>query len=61
MEKERVWHQFYDPGVPTQIDFEDLPLTHFLERSAVNYGDADAILFMNRRLTYQKLKDQVDR
>ena len=61
MDEQRAWLQFYDPGVPTRIDFEDVPLTHFLERSAADYGDADAILFMNRRLTYRQLEDQVDR
>ena len=38
--EERVWHQFYDDGVPASIDFEDLPVPRFLELSAAEYGDA---------------------
>ncbi len=57
----RVWHQFYDQGVPASIDFEDVPVPAFLERSAAKHGDANALIFMNRRLTYRQLKEQVDR
>lgn len=59
--EERVWHQFYDDGVPASIDFEDLPVPRFLELSAAEYGDAIALIFMNSRLTYQQLKEEVDR
>ena len=59
--EERVWHQFYDDGVPASIDFEDLTVPRFLELSAAEYGDAIALIFMNSRLTYQQLKEEVDR
>ena len=59
--EERVWHQFYDDGVPASIDFEDLAAPRFLERSAAEYGDAIALIFMNSRLTYRQLKEEVDR
>ena len=59
--EERVWHRFYDDGVPASIDFEEVSLPGFLERSAVEYGDSPAIIFMNCRLTYQQLKEEVDR
>ena len=60
MEK-RVWHQFYDQGVPASIGFEDVPVPAFLERSAAQYGDANVLIFMNRRFTYRQLKEEVDR
>ena len=59
--EERVWHRFYDEGVPASIDFEGVSLPGFLERSAVEYGDSPAIIFMNCRLTYRQLKEEVDR
>ncbi len=59
--EERVWHQFYDEGVPASIDFEDVPLPRFLDRTAAEYGDATALIFLNRRLTYRQLKEEVDR
>jgi acyl-CoA synthetase (AMP-forming)/AMP-acid ligase II len=59
--EERVWHEFYEPGVPASIDFEDVPIPHFLERSAARYPDATALIFMNRRVSYRRFKQDVDR
>ena len=57
----RVWHPSYDQGVLPSIDFEDLTIPRFLERSAAEYGDANALIFMNSRLTFRQLKEEVDR
>lgn len=57
----RVWHESYEAGVPRSIDFEDVPVHHYLERSAALYPDATALIFMTHRLTYRELKQQVDR
>ena len=58
---QRTWHQFYDEGIPPALDFETLPLSAFLERSAQDHGDATALIFLNSRLTYRQLRDDVDR
>ena len=57
----RAWHRFYDEGVPPALDFETLPLPAFLERSAREHGDATALIFLNRQLTYRQFKEEVDR
>jgi len=57
----RTWHQFYDKGVRPSLDFEALPLSAFLDRSARNHGDATALIFLNSRLTYRQLQNEVDR
>ena len=57
----RIWHQFYDEGIPPALDFEALPLPAFLERSAQDHSDATALIFLNSRLTYRQLRDDVDR
>jgi long-chain acyl-CoA synthetase len=57
----RSWHRFYETRVPPDIDFEDVPIPRYLDRSAARYPDAPALIFMNRRLTYRQLKDEVDR
>ena len=57
----RAWHRFYDEGVPPGLDFETLPLPAFLERSAREHGDATALIFLNRQLTYRQFKEEVDR
>ena len=57
----RVWHRFYDPGVPPSLEFQDLTLPQWLERAVRLHGDRPALCFVNGRLTYRELKDQVDR
>lgn len=58
---QRIWHQFYDTGVPTSVAFEDVSIPEALERTTAAYGDGVALIFMNRRMTYRQLKDHVDR
>jgi long-chain acyl-CoA synthetase len=60
MEK-RVWHAFYDEGIPVSFPFAERTLPEALDRAAANCGDATALWFINRRMTYRELKDQVDR
>lgn len=57
----RPWLQHYDPGVPHVAKFEDVPVPQFLERTAASHPDTTALVFLNGRLTYRQLKDQVDR
>ena len=57
----RIWHRSYDGGVPPDIEFEEIPLPRVLERSARAHGDAPAVIFLNCRLTYRQLKEDVDR
>ena len=59
--EERIWHRFYEPGVPPSIDYEPLTLPQFLDRAAAAHPDATALFFLNRRLSYRELKEQVDR
>ena len=33
----------------------------FLERSVAHHGDSTAVIFMNRRMSYRQLKEEVDR
>ncbi len=58
---DRPWYNQYDPGVPRDATFADLTLPQFLERAAASYPDTIAVVFLNGRLTYRELKDQVDR
>ena len=57
----KTWHRFYDPGVPPVLEFEDITLPGFLERSAAAYPDATALIFLNRTMTYRELQADVDR
>lgn len=57
----RPWHRFYDDGVPTGPEFEDVPIPEFLDRSVAQYPDATAVIFMNCRMSYRQLKEDVNR
>jgi len=57
----RIWHAFYDEGVPVDFPFADRTLTEALSRAATHRPDGTAIWFLNRRMTYRELQDQVDR
>ena len=57
----RVWHAVYDEGIPAEFAFADLTLPQALDRAAERHPESTAIWFLNRRLTYRELKDQVDR
>jgi long-chain acyl-CoA synthetase len=41
----RVWHQHYDPGIPTSIDYPSHPVDHFLKETAKKYPDKTALIF----------------
>jgi long-chain acyl-CoA synthetase len=57
----RVWHAFYDEGIPLTFPFAERTLPQALDRAAANRPDTVAIWFLNKRITYRELKDQVDR
>ena len=57
----RIWHESYDERIGGSIEFEDVPVPGFLEHSATEFSETTALIFMNSRLTYRELKEEVDR
>ncbi len=57
----RIWHDHYDEGVPASLDYPDVPVGDMLRNTAAEFPDATAILFMNCRMTYYQLLEDVDR
>lgn len=51
----------YDPGVPPGLLYEPLTLPQMLERSAEIHANRPAVVFLNRRLTYRQLSNEVRR
>jgi long-chain acyl-CoA synthetase len=45
----------YPGGVPTSINYPEIPLYAFLENSARKFPDRDAVIFYGRRITYGEL------
>jgi long-chain acyl-CoA synthetase len=59
--QERRWLKFYEHGVPENVDFEQVCLPRFLDRSARMFPNNMALLFQGYQITYQDLKEMVDR
>ncbi len=57
---ERVWHKFYDKGVPTSIDYPEKTVPHFLFDAAEKYPDNVATNFFGATLSYKELTRQVN-
>ena len=58
---QRVWHKSYDSGVTASVDYQEVTIPEMLRRTARNYPDSTGLVFMNARLTYAELRDEVDR
>ncbi|MCX5915697.1 MAG: long-chain fatty acid--CoA ligase [Deltaproteobacteria bacterium] len=61
MAQEKIWFKSYAPGVPHEIDFEKMTLPEALKRSARNYPESTALLFMGKHLSYAELDRLVNR
>jgi long-chain acyl-CoA synthetase len=45
MQTTKPWLKFYEPEVPEQIDYPDIPMPEFLSSTARRYPDRAAIIF----------------
>jgi len=59
--QDKVWLTSYEKGVPEFLDFEEVCMPEYLERSASKFPDRDALIFQGYRMTFSELKDMVDR
>jgi long-chain acyl-CoA synthetase len=59
--EERPWQQWYDPGVPTSLEYPDITLTDLLTRAADRYPDKPAVIYFNRAITFRQLDELTDR
>jgi long-chain acyl-CoA synthetase len=55
------WHRSYDPGVPPELEFEDLTLPQAFVRSVQRHADRPALVFLNAAFTYRALESEVAR
>ena len=58
---ERVWHKFYQEGVPPAIDYPDITIPKFLENTVKKYPDNIALTFFGKKLDYRKFYESVNR
>ncbi len=58
---DKPWLTSYEEGVPAAVDYEDLCLPAFLERSATEFPETMALLFQGYQVNYRELNAMVDR
>jgi len=57
----RIWHKWYEEGIPAGLDYRDLPITQNLFEAARVFPNRRAVVFENCVLTYGELDDKVRR
>jgi len=66
----RVWHNHYDLGLPTSLEYPPYPVDYFLQQSAGKFPDSTALIFggmapllgeQHSTMTYRELNDTVNR
>jgi long-chain acyl-CoA synthetase len=57
----KPWLKHYTEGVPEEVDFEDVCMPEFLDRWARKRPDEDALVFQGYRMSFKKVKENVDR
>ena len=58
---EKPWLKFYPRGVPETIEIPDKSLPQVFDEVAGKYSGKDAIIFYGNKISYGKLKEEVDR
>lgn len=63
---EKPWLKHYEPGVPANLTYPDVPMHHFLEQAATKYPNNPVTIFGNgsaldAQLTYRELNEHVNR
>ena len=59
--QDKPWLKSYQKGVPEKINYEEICMPDFLERTVSKFPKNDALIFMGYKLNFAKLKDMVDR
>ena len=55
-----LWDKSYASGVPVSLDYEKVTVAEALERSAKEFPDKPALIFLDKVITYKKLNEMVN-
>jgi len=58
---ERPWLSSYPEGVPANIDIPERSLPEVFDEVAERYSDRPAVIFYGNKISYKKLKEDIDR
>jgi long-chain acyl-CoA synthetase len=56
----RPWHDYYDEGIPTSLEYPEVPIFHFLEQSAKKYPHKACTIFKGAEISYQEMSRITD-
>jgi len=59
--QKKPWLSSYSEGVPEKVEYENLCLPDYLERSTKGYPDNTALIFQGYELNYTEFKEMTDR
>ena len=57
----RIWHKSYAPGVPPEIEPERITMAEALRKTAGQFPDQTAFIYMGRKISFQELESLVNR
>lgn len=57
----KPWLKHYEQDVPRQMEYEDICIPQFFDRTVAAYPDRIALIFQGYKMSYRDLKDKVDR
>src|SRR5690625_153169 len=58
MERVMRWEVHYPEEIPTSINYDSIPLYHFLEKAVERWAEKKALHFMGKQLTVKELYDE---
>jgi long-chain acyl-CoA synthetase len=58
---EKLWSKSYAKGVPHQLHYESTPMPEALARTAREFPDKTALLFIDSKVSYRQLNDMANR
>jgi long-chain acyl-CoA synthetase len=61
MEFERVWHNSYPQGAPKEVSIEKLTMPQILDRTALEFPQNPAVIYMGKTICYLELNRLVNR
>jgi long-chain acyl-CoA synthetase len=59
--EEQIWHKSYVSAVPHSIDFENITMPEFLEKTAMKFPERTAFMFLGREISFNEFNALVNR
>ena len=58
---EKLWSKSYAKGIPHQLQYESTPMPEALARTAREFPDKTALIFIDSKVSYRQLNDMANR